>query len=112
MAGRNRPFLLTDPRLSSVARPTRIADISSHSSKLLMSAFFASSSHMPCTECGASLRTAVSEEHVCDPERRLDYRMFQLREEVAGFEESLRGFLESAHGRFAQWLAERERRTA
>jgi hypothetical protein len=36
--------------------------------------------------------------------------MFQLREEVAGFEDGLRGYLDSAHGRFAQWLAERERR--
>jgi hypothetical protein len=74
-----------------------------------MSAFFASSSHMPCAECGASVRVAVRDEHECDPERRLDFRMFQLRDEIADFEESLRGFLESAHGRFAQWLAERER---
>lgn len=74
-----------------------------------MSAFFASSSHMPCADCGASVRVAVRDEHVCDPERRLDFRMFQLRDEIADFEEGLRGFLESAHGRFAQWLAERER---
>jgi hypothetical protein len=75
-----------------------------------MSAFFASSSHMPCTECGASVRVAVKEEHVCDPERRLDYLMFLCREEVTGFEESLSAFLDSAHGRFAQWVAERDRR--
>jgi hypothetical protein len=74
-----------------------------------MSAFFASSSHMPCTECGASVQVAAQHEHVCDPERRLDYLMFQCREEVAGFEDSLRSFLDSAHGRFAQWIAERER---
>ena len=48
--------------------------------------------------------------HVCDPEQLLDYRIFQLREEVASFESALREFLQSAHGRFAQWLAERERR--
>jgi hypothetical protein len=36
--------------------------------------------------------------------------MFQLREEVAGFEERLRGYLDSPHGRFLQWLAEHERR--
>jgi hypothetical protein len=89
-----------------------MADTSSQSISKLMSAFYASSSHMPCTECGVSVRVTASDQHVCDPERRLDYRMIQLREEVAGFEESLRGFLESAHGRFAQWLAERERRTA
>lgn len=77
-----------------------------------MSRFFASSSHMPCAECGASIRVALQGEHVCDPERRLDYRMFQLRDEIAGFEDGLRSFLESAHGRFAAWLAERERRAA
>ncbi len=76
-----------------------------------MSAFFASSSHMPCTECGASVRVAASDEHVCDPERKLDYVMFQLREEVAAFEESLCRFLDSPQGRFAQWVARRERRS-
>jgi hypothetical protein len=35
--------------------------------------------------------------------------MFQLREEIAGFERSLREYLTSPHGRFAQWLAERRR---
>jgi hypothetical protein len=76
-----------------------------------MSAFFAHASFMPCTECGISVASAERDEHVCDPERLLDYRMFQLREEVAGLEVGLRGFLDSPHGRFAQWLAERERPT-
>ncbi|HEY4622095.1 MAG TPA: hypothetical protein VIG93_10375 [Gaiellaceae bacterium] len=48
--------------------------------------------------------------HTCDPERRLEYRLFQLRDEVAGFDEGLSGYLQSPQGRFAQWLAERERR--
>jgi hypothetical protein len=75
-----------------------------------MSAFFASSSHMPCTACGASVRVAVRDEHVCEPERKLDYLMFQLREEVASFDDVLREYLGSAKGRFEQWVAERERR--
>jgi hypothetical protein len=74
-----------------------------------MSAFFASSSHMPCTECGASVRADVRDQHVCDPDRKLDYLMFQLREEVASFDDVLREYLSSARGRFAQWVAERER---
>jgi hypothetical protein len=74
-----------------------------------MSAFFAYSSYMPCTECGTSVAAAERDEHVCDPERLLDYRMFQLRDEVAGFYDRLREYLDSAHGRFEQWLAERER---
>ena len=77
-----------------------------------MSAFFTHSSHMPCTECGASVAVAMRNGHVCDPERLLDYRMFQLRDEVVGLEDGLRGYLDSPHGRFAQWLAERDRRDA
>ena len=75
-----------------------------------MSSAFAHSQYMPCTECGASLAADKRDEHVCDPERRLEYRLFQLREEVAGFDDDLKGYLESPQGRFAQWLAERERR--
>ena len=70
---------------------------------------FLQSSHMPCVECGASLALAERERHECDPRRLLEYRLFQVREEVAGFEDDLRGYLDSPHGRFAQWLAERER---
>jgi hypothetical protein len=75
-----------------------------------MSAFFVYSSYMPCTECGTSVAAAERDEHVCDPNLLLDYRMFQLQEELAGFEDGLREYLDSAQGRFAQWLAERERR--
>jgi hypothetical protein len=74
-----------------------------------MSASFASSHHMPCTECGASVSVAAHAEHECDPERKLDYLMFQLREEVASFDEVLREYLGTARGRFAQWIAERDR---
>jgi hypothetical protein len=76
-----------------------------------MSGFFLTSSHMPCPECGASVAFAGRETHACDPRRLLEYRMFQLRDEVDGFEEGLRGYLDSPLGRFAQWLAERERTT-
>ncbi|HET6624251.1 MAG TPA: hypothetical protein VFG70_06935 [Gaiellaceae bacterium] len=75
-----------------------------------MSGFFVESSHMPCAECGASVAAAEREAHACDPQRLLEYRLFHLRDEVAGLEEGLRGYLDSPHGRFAQWLAERERR--
>jgi hypothetical protein len=65
---------------------------------------------MPCDECGASVGADERDTHVCDPERRLEYRIFQLRDEVAGFDAGLSGYLESAQGLFAQWLAERDRR--
>jgi hypothetical protein len=75
-----------------------------------MSSSFAHSHYMPCVECGASVALREREAHACNPERLLDYRMFHLRSEVAGFEGDLQGFLDSPHGQFAQWLAERERR--
>lgn len=75
-----------------------------------MSSFF-TSQHMPCAECGASVRCVERESHTCDPERRLEYRIFQMRDEVARFDDGLGAFLASPEGRFAQWLAERERRT-
>lgn len=74
-----------------------------------MSSFF-TSQHMPCSECGASVRVSARESHTCNQERRLEYRLFQLRDEVAGFDEGLSDYLDSPQGRFEQWLAERDRR--
>ncbi len=65
---------------------------------------------MPCPECGASVPVAAETEHVCDPDRRLDYELFQLREEISGLEDQLEEYLSSARGRFEQWYAEHERR--
>jgi hypothetical protein len=52
---------------------------------------------------------AEADTHVCEPERLLDYRMFQLRGEVAELEGALGEYLDSPQGRFARWLAEHER---
>lgn len=68
------------------------------------------SAHMPCSECGASVARASQAEHVCDRERLLDYRVFQLSSEIAAFPTQLSAYLDSSHGRFAAYLAERERR--
>jgi hypothetical protein len=40
----------------------------------------------------------------------LDFRLFQLREEIAAFDAQLAGWLASSRGRFAAWIAERDRR--
>ncbi len=74
-----------------------------------MSTSFAHSSHMPCPECGASVAAGEQEAHTCDTDRRIDYQLFQLRKDVAGFDDALSDYLESPEGRFAQWLAERDR---
>ena len=74
----------------------------------MFGAFF-QPSHLPCTECGAEVEIAFADEHACDEERRLDYRMFQLRHEIAAFEIDLYAWLESAEGRFSVWLAQQGR---
>jgi hypothetical protein len=75
---------------------------------VVFGAFF-QPTHMPCTECGASVELAFADAHACDEERRLDYRLSQLKDEIAAFDAQLTAWLESAYGRFAAWLAERDR---
>jgi hypothetical protein len=47
---------------------------------------------------------------VCDSQRLLDFRLFHLREEIAAFDAQFATWLASARGRFAAWIAERDRR--
>ncbi|MGO4604243.1 hypothetical protein [Terrabacter sp. 2YAF2] len=47
-------------------------------------------------------------EHECAPERRADYQMFGLREEVAQLEAGVHRYLATATGRFESWLAASE----
>jgi hypothetical protein len=75
-----------------------------------MFASFPQSRYMPCADCGASVDRAASGGHLCEPERLLDFRVFQLRDEIAAFDVQLGEWLASARGRFAAWLAERDRR--
>lgn len=65
---------------------------------------------MPCSECGASVAVAPETEHVCNPDRRLDFELFQLRAEISGLGAAIGEYLSSAQGRFEQWYAEHERR--
>ena len=65
---------------------------------------------MPCRQCGASVARHEAERHVCEPERKLDYEMFRLRDRIASFENELGRYLDTPRGRFDAWLAERERR--
>ena len=94
-------------------RPLDVAGSESETAKdgfpeIAMSSFFASR-HMPCADCGASVAAEERDEHTCDSERVLEFRLFQLRDGVAGFDTDLRGYLDSPEGRFEQWLAERDR---
>jgi hypothetical protein len=67
------------------------------------------SRYMPCPECGASLDGAAEELHACDPERLLDFGLFQLRGELAELEWQVAEYLDSPQGRFAVWDAARRR---
>ena len=75
-----------------------------------MSASFAHSPFMPCPECGASVAVATETEHTCNPDRRLDFELFQLRGEISGLGAQIEEYLSSARGRFEQWYAEHDRR--
>ena len=65
--------------------------------------------HMPCVECGASVSRTERELHICGRERRLDFEVFQLREELEQFDEVLMAYLESPRGRFEVWYAAHHR---
>lgn len=65
---------------------------------------------MPCPACGASCERVALDDHACDPERHVDFRLFQLRDEVGRLESAVSTYFESARGRFELWYAERERR--
>lgn len=64
---------------------------------------------MPCPDCGESLERAERERHECDPARRLDYELFQLRDEIAGFDDAFTAWLATADGQFQMFLAEWQR---
>jgi hypothetical protein len=74
-----------------------------------MSASFSHPPFMPCPTCGASVAAESEAAHVCDPDRRLDFELFQHRAELAALETEIDEFLHSPRGRFEQWYAERER---
>ena len=64
--------------------------------------------HMPCDHCGASIERGDLA-HACEEERRLAFALFPLRAEIEMFEEHLHRWLETAHGRFERYYAERTR---
>jgi len=67
---------------------------------------------MPCPECGASLDRTIEPNHECSSERRAEYQMFALRDEVAQLEAGVQHYLGTTLGRFEVWLAARQVRAA
>ncbi len=68
------------------------------------------SRYVSCDSCGTSLERRDRDAHSCDPDRRLDFELFQLRDEVARFDSDFTAYLGSPRGRFEVWYAERHRR--
>jgi hypothetical protein len=66
--------------------------------------------HVPCPECGDSVLRTQLDVHTCERDRWLDFQMFEQREAVERLMADLVAYLETAHGRFELWYAERERR--
>ncbi len=70
------------------------------------------SRYMSCPACGEAVDQTAGAAHSCNPERRADFVMATLRDDIDAFEEHMRQFLDGPHGRFEAWLAAREvRRT-
>ncbi|HEY2373282.1 MAG TPA: hypothetical protein VGH82_12210 [Gaiellaceae bacterium] len=66
--------------------------------------------HMPCEHCGASVERGGEAGHQCEDERRLEYRVFALRDEIESFDENWTAWLQSPEGLFELFYAERTRR--
>jgi hypothetical protein len=59
-----------------------------------------------CPDCGEALHRDELDGHRCDVKRQFEVA---VRRELTAFESELRTWLGTPHGRFAAWLAERER---
>ena len=66
--------------------------------------------HMPCEHCGASVERAAEESHECDEARRLEFRVFALRDEIESFTDKWTAWLRTPHGLFELFYAEHTRR--
>jgi hypothetical protein len=60
----------------------------------------------PCPECGEALHRDELDAHSCDEERRFE---LSVRRELSAFEGEFGDWLSTSHGRFAVWLAQRDR---
>jgi hypothetical protein len=65
--------------------------------------------HMPCEQCGASVPRGAEGVHECDEERRLEFHVFALRDEIGSFDDEWSAWLQSPRGRFERYYAERTR---
>jgi hypothetical protein len=65
--------------------------------------------YLPCSECGVALSSHQRACHVCDPGDSVVHQVTKARVQLAAVEAELARFLETPAGRFASFLAERQR---
>ena len=76
---------------------------------LCMYSFFLFAEYRPCPQCGIPVNQADGEPHECDPNRRVDWELFLMRDQIEAFEYDLGDWLETPAGCFEVWYAKRER---
>jgi RNA polymerase subunit RPABC4/transcription elongation factor Spt4 len=67
--------------------------------------------YLPCRECGLLLSSEQRPCHVCNPEDSVAHQVTKVRVQLTAFESEVARFLETSAGKFAVFLAERQRRT-
>jgi hypothetical protein len=65
--------------------------------------------YQPCFECGALLSSEQRSRHVCSPDESAAHQVIKARVQLTVFEDEVSRFLETPEGRFALFLAERQR---
>jgi hypothetical protein len=65
-----------------------------------------------CPDCGASLVVGALLEHTCDRTQLVDFQVARARFDIDRIDSELAHYLETAHGRFEVWYAERSRTPA
>lgn len=66
--------------------------------------------YLPCNECGALLSSEQRSRHVCSPEDSAIHLVTKARVQLTVLEDELARFLATSEGKFALFLAERQRR--
>jgi hypothetical protein len=65
--------------------------------------------YLPCSECGALLSSEQRRRHVCSADDAAVHQVTKARVQLTLLEDELARFLETAQGRFALYLARRQR---
>jgi hypothetical protein len=62
-----------------------------------------------CTECGVTIPLAAEEEHECRHDQWIAHQVGRVSGEIERIDVELADYLETAHGKFDLWYAQRTR---